>query len=242
MRVKIVFSYDGSKFSGFQRQKTARSVQGEVEKALAKIYNQEILIRGSGRTDAKVHANGQCAHFDIDGTHKGLKQKLNEALMPDIVIKSVQKVPNSFHARMSVLKKEYIYKINLGPFQASLNDYYFQPRYQLDVSLMKDASKVFLGSHDFRNFVSGEKDDTRTHIYSITFVRKPGKLEIHFVGAGFYRYMVRNLVGALLEVGKYKASKEVLQDMIDFPNEVQSLPTAPGEGLYLNKIWYKKVK
>lgn len=242
MRVKIVFSYDGSRFNGFQRQKDARSVQGEIEKALYKIYKQEILIRGAGRTDAKVHACGQCAHFDIDGSLKGLKEKLNEALMPDIVIKSLKKVPNNFHARMSVLKKEYIYKINLGPFQAALNNYYYQPRFQLDAHLMKEASKVFLGTHDFKNFVSGEKDDTKTTIYSITFVKKLGKLEIHFIGAGFYRYMVRNLVGALLEVGKYKASKEVLQDMIDFPNEEKRLPTAPGEGLYLNKIWYKKVK
>lgn len=242
MRIKIVFSYDGSKFNGFQRQKTVKSVQGEIEKALSKIYKQEILIRGSGRTDVKVHADAQCAHFDIDGDYKDLKQKLNKELMPNIVVKSVSKVSDNFHARMSVLKKEYIYKINLGPFQSALNDYYYQPRYQLDIKLMKEAAKVFIGTHDFRNFVSGEKDDTRTHIYSITFVKKSGKLEIRFIGTGFYRYMVRNLVGALLEVGKYKASVQILQDMIDFPNEPASLPTAPGEGLYLHKIWYKKVK
>lgn len=242
MRVKIVFSYDGSKFNGFQRQNDKRSVQKEIEDALFKIYNEEILIRGSGRTDAKVHANRQCAHFDVDGSIKDLKKKLNEALNPDIVIKSLKKTDELFHARFNVKKKEYIYKINLGPYKAALNDYVYQPRYKIDLKLMKEASKVFLGKHDFKNFVSGEKADTSTYIYDIYFTKRFGILEIHFIGAGFYRYMVRNLVGALLEVGKYKVSSEVLQDMLDFPLEPKSLPTAPGEGLYLNKIWYKRIK
>lgn len=239
MRIKLVFSYDGSKFNGFQRQKNVRSVQGEIEKALSIIYNDNIEIKGAGRTDAGVHAMAQCAHFDAIDDVKNLKLAINNILNPDIVIKSASKVSYNFHARHSAVKKEYIYKINLGSFQACLNDYYFQPRFKLDVKAMKKASKLFIGTYDFRNFVAGEKEDTVTTIYDIKFKEKFGKLEISFIGAGFYRYMVRNLMGALIEIGKYKIDEEVIKEMLYNPRVAKSLPTAPSEGLYLKKIWYK---
>lgn len=238
MRIKLTFSYDGSKFNGFQRLNNLRSVQKEIEEALTNIYDTEIEIKGAGRTDAKVHANGQVAHYDTDTNIKNLNQRLNNLLNPDITIKSVRKVSDNFHARMSARKKEYVYKINLGAYQSSLNNYYFQPRYKLDIRAMKDASKLLIGTHDFHNFVAGEREDYVTTIYSITLTKTFGKLEIRFIGAGFYRYMVRNLVGALLEVGKYKISRNVIKEMLDNPNVRKNLPTAPPEGLYLNKIWY----
>ena len=177
-------------------------------------------------------------HFDIKKDIKGLKHKLNLLLNPDIVVKSVSNVNDDFHARLSVKKKEYVYKINIGPFKSSLNCYYYQPRQKLDFALMKDASKVFLGTHDFNNFISGTNDKTVTTIYEINFVKKfDNKIEVHFIGTGFYRYMIRNLMGALLEVGKYNASKEDLLKMLDTIEE-KSLPTAPPEGLYLYKVWY----
>ena len=240
MRKIIIFSYDGSKFYGLQRQKNLRSVQKEMEDALSKIYNEDIVIKASGRTDTGVHAFNQVAHFDSNKEIRDLRNKLNGFLLPDIVVKKVKNVSNDFHARKSVIKKEYIYKINFGPFKSSLNDYYYQPRNKLDINLMKDASKVFLGTHDFRNFISGENDKTVTTIYSITFNKKMDRrLEISFIGTGFYRYMVRNLVGALIEVGKYKISKETLKNMLDTIENKKSLPTAPPEGLYLSKVWYK---
>ena len=238
MRIKITFSYDGSKFNGFQRLNNLRSVQKDIEDALMIIYGEKIEIKGAGRTDAKVHANGQVAHFDVIKKSDGLKDKLNKLLNPDITIKAVKKVNVDFHARKTAKKKEYIYKINLGAYQSSLNDYYYQPRYKIDISLMKDASKLFLGTHDFHNFVAGERDNYITTIYSITFTKTFGKLEIRFIGVGFYRYMVRNLVGALLEVGKYKIRRDVIREMLENPNKPKSLPTAPAEGLYLNKVWY----
>lgn len=238
MRKKIIFSYDGSKFNGLQRQKNTRTVQKTIEEALSKIFEDDIELKASGRTDAGVHAVNQVAHFDIKKDIKGLKHKLNLLLNPDIVVKSVSNVNDDFHARLSVKKKEYVYKINIGPFKSSLNCYYYQPRQKLDFSLMKDASKVFLGTHDFNNFISGTNDKTVTTIYEINFVKKfDNKIEVHFIGTGFYRYMIRNLMGALLEVGKYNASKEDLLKMLDTIEE-KSLPTAPPEGLYLYKVWY----
>ena len=174
MRKKIIFSYDGSKFNGLQRQKNTRTVQKTIEEALSKIFEDDIELKASGRTDAGVHAVNQVAHFDIKKDIKGLKHKLNLLLNPDIVVKSVSNVNDDFHAT----------------------------------------------------------------IYEINFVKKfDNKIEVHFIGTGFYRYMIRNLMGALLEVGKYNASKEDLLKMLDTIEE-KSLPTAPPEGLYLYKVWY----
>ena len=103
---------------------------------------------------------------------------------------------------------------------------------------MKDASKLFIGTHDFRNFVAGTRKDYIATIYSINFSKFNKKLEISFVGRGFYRYMVRNLVGALLEVGEYHISRTAIKNMLDNPSVKKTLPTAKPEGLYLNKIWY----
>lgn len=238
MRIKLTFSYDGSKFFGFQRQKLKRSVQKEIEDALKCIYKQDTFIKASGRTDAGVHANNQVAHYDTDLKIKNIVSKLNILLNPDIVIKNAIVVKDDFHARMSVKKKEYIYKINLGSYKSCLNNYYYQPRYKIDINYMKEASKLFIGTHDFRNFTAGERDDYSTTIFSIKFVKYFDKFEIRFVGTGFYRYMVRNLVGALLEVGKCKIYPDVIKRMLENPEKCQSLPTAPPEGLYLNKIWY----
>ncbi|MBE6155374.1 MAG: tRNA pseudouridine(38-40) synthase TruA [Firmicutes bacterium] len=238
MRIKITFSYDGSKFNGFQRLENLRSVQKEIEGALSNIFNQEVEIKGAGRTDAGVHANNQVAHFDVDKNVSNLKQKMNNILNPDIYIKKLNVVSEKFHARKSARKKEYIYRINLGPYQSSLNDYYYQPRYKIDLSLMRDAAKLFIGTHDFKNFVAGKRDDYTSTIYSITIIKTFNKLELRFIGVGFYRYMVRNLVGSLLEVGKCRIKSSEIKSMLDNPKKEIKLPTAPPQGLYLNKIWY----
>ena len=238
MKIKIVFKYDGSKFNGFQRQKEDRSVQKTIEDALSQLYDEKIEIKGAGRTDTGVHANGQVAHFVVKEKLPDLKTKLNELVRPDIYINNLKVVDDEFHARKSAKKKEYIYKINLGLYKSSYNDYFYQPRYKIHIGDMKIASKYFIGTHDFRNFVSGERDDYTSTIYSITFNRVFDKLEIRFVGTGFYRYMVRNIVGALLEVGKYSVGIPTIREMIDKPEVKKTLPTAPSEGLYLNKVWY----
>ena len=238
MRKVIIFSYDGSKFFGLQRQNNVRSVQKTIEDALSEIYGDEITIKASGRTDTGVHANNQVAHFDVKSDVNNLKNELNKILNPDIIVKKVKNVSDNFHARLSAQKKEYIYKINLGSFKSCLNFYYYQPRQKLDLNLMKEASKVLLGTHDFHNFISGDNDKTVTTIYSITFRKKmDDKVEISFIGTGFYRYMVRNLMGALIEVGKYNTGSEQLKKMLD-TIDTKTLPTAPAEGLYLNKVWY----
>ena len=238
MKVKLTFKYDGSKFNGFQRQNDVRSVQKALEEALSKIYEKDIQIKGAGRTDTGVHANGQVCHYECNVKISNLKNKINLLVNPDIYIDRVKYVSDDFHARLSAKKKEYIYKINLGLFKSSYNDYFYQPRFKLDIGDMRDAAKLFIGTHDFRNFVSGERDNFVSTVYSITFTKVFDKLEVRFVGSHFYRYMIRNMMGALLEVGKYSIKRDVISSMLEDLDTPKTLPTAPACGLYLNKIWY----
>lgn len=236
MRLLLTFSYDGSKFNGFQRQKNVRSVQKEIEDALKKIYNKEIEIKGAGRTDAGVHGVNQCAHFDVYHKKTFLKKKLNNILMPDIKIKCIEEKSSEFHARHSAKAKVYEYKIS---YKKNDNDnYYLVLKNKLDTNKMREASKLFIGHHNYENFVAGKRDNYETYINGIFFKESKNYLIIEFMGMSFYRYMVRNLVGALIEVGKGKIDKEIIQEMLDNPSKEKALPTASPNGLYLKKVIY----
>ncbi len=234
-KVLLQFSYDGSKFNGFQRQNNARSVQGDIEKALSTIYDRKIVIKGAGRTDRGVHALNQYAHVDGIEIKKNLKANLN-ALLSDCVIKKVKYVNDDFHARYSVKKKTYEYIISFNKEDDSR--YYLIYYKDLDINKMKEASKVFIGTHNFKNFVSGERDDYETTIFDIKFKFKKNRLHIYFTGIGFYRYMIRNLVGALVDVGKGSVDISALKDMLINYEVRKQLSTVKSEGLYLVDIKY----
>lgn len=240
MRYLISISYDGSKFQGFQRLKENVSVQKVIEDALTKINKDKVVIKGAGRTDRGVHALDQKAHFDlnINITPEGLKKALNSLVKPYIYINDCKIVDENFHARFCVKEKVYVYKINLGEYNPILKDYVNQNVNNLDIKTMKKASKVFLGVHNFKNFVSGERDNYDCIIYKIKFKVVNNILEIEFTGKSFYRYMVRNLVGALIEVGKHKINSEYLENMLENYDTVINLPTSDACGLYLKQIKY----
>lgn len=235
MKVMAVVSYDGSKFYGFQRQNNVRSVQKELEDTLSRILSEEILVKGAGRTDRGVHAYGQVIHFETSKSIKGLKKKVNKELK-DLSIKKISIVDDNFHARHSVKNKEYIYKIDLSGKKNP--DYYLILKKNIDVKKMQEASKVFIGTHNFKNFVSGERDNYESTILSIRFIKVFNTLIIQFKGVGFYRYMVRNIVGALLELGKAKIDINVIKDMLNKPEIEKRLATASPNGLYLRRIKY----
>ena len=239
MRYLIKFSYDGTKFHGFQRQNDVKNVQGTLERVLSDVFESDIVIKGSGRTDAGVHANGQCAHFDID--KKITKEDINiinRILNDEIVIKSYKLVRNDFHARHEVKKKKYIYKLNIGDFDKTKEGYCYQKRLKLDFSLMKRTMNLFVGTHDFRNFVSGPRLDYTTTIYKTKIKRKGDMVLFEFVGIGFYRYMVRHLVGAVIDVGRGKAKVSDVERMIENPLLEKNLSVVPAEGLYLVEVKY----
>lgn len=239
MRYKIIFSYDGTCFHGFQRQKDLKSVQKVMEDALSNLLGENIVIKGSGRTDAKVHALGQVAHFDTTKKiSKNFLKKLNQELNPEINVKKLRKVNSYFHARHSALGKYYIYKINLGKFNPNYVGYVYQPKRPINGKKIKEIKNIFIGRHSFHNFVAGKREDYWTTIYKIKIKQKENILELHFIGKAFYRYMVRNLVGAMLDYAWGNVDKNILEQMINDENYKKQLKTVPGEGLYLKKVYY----
>ncbi len=244
MKYLISLAYDGSKFYGFQRLKKHETVQKKLEDALSIIAKERIETKGAGRTDRGVHAYDQKVTFriDINIDEEHLKTAINSLVVPYIYIHDVKRVPDDFHPRFHVLQKEYIYKINLGAYNPLYYDYIYEPNYKLDIAKMKECAKFFLGVHNFKNFTSGERANYECIIYDIEFSEKNNILEIKFTGKSFYRYMVRNLVGAMLDVANSKASLDDIKNALEHPEIKRQFKTAIPNGLYLNKIEYENKK
>ena len=246
MRYLMVFSYDGSKYSGYQKQPRVKTIQGEIEKVLTKINsNQKVAIHASGRTDAGVHALNQKAHFDMESkisTDK-LKHSINSLLASDIYVKKIREVDSNFHARFNVKEKEYIYKINMGEYNPIEKDYIYQYNKKLDLVEMEKALKYLEGTHDFKSFTKAcdEKEDYVRTIKQASFIRETkndNKVCISFLGTGFLRYMVRNMVGILIEIGEGKHKSEDVIKILEAKDRRKAGITAPPEGLYLRDVYY----
>lgn len=246
MRYFITFSYDGSKYNGYQKQPRVKTIQGELEKALKQINaGKNVSVSASGRTDAGVHAYNQSAHFDLETeiTCTKLKQALNSLIPNDIYVKNVYEASPDFHARFNVKAKEYIYKINMGNYNPIEKDYVFQYNKKLDIPEMERALKYLEGTHDFRSFVkiAEEKDDyTRTIVQTtlIRDVKNVNQITISILGTGFMRYMVRNIVGMLIEIGEGKYKSEDIINILEMKDRTKAGICAPACGLYLKDVYY----
>lgn len=244
MRFLIKFSYDGTAYCGFQTQPGLNTIQETIENALKIVNNnKKTPIVATGRTDKKVHALSQYAHADIDVdiTEYKLKRALNSNLPNDIHVIETKIVPNDFHARYNVKEKEYKYYINLGEYNPLERNYVFQYNYKLNIEAMKEAIKVFIGTHDFRAFVTEnkEKENCIRTITKASIENIQDKLIITFTGDGFLRYQVRNMVGILIKVGENKISTIDVEKILESKDRTTSGKTAPPEGLYLTKVLYK---
>ena len=240
MRYLIKFSYDGSSYSGFQKQKGLLTIEEEMEKALSKVNDKITKITATGKTDKGVHALCQYAHADIDVkiNEKKLKRALNSNLPPDIHVIETKEVSADFHARYNVKSKTYKYIINTGEYNPLERNYAFQYNHDLDIKKMKDAINVFIGEHDFRAFVTENKDKENC-IRTITDANieaQDKKIIITFTGDGFLRYQVRNMVGILIRVGEGKLSSNDLKRVLESKDRTKSGKTAPAEGLYLVNV------
>ncbi len=243
MRYLIKFSYDGTAYSGFQKQRGLDTIEKRIEDALTIVNNgKKTTITATGRTDKGVHALCQYGHADIDVniTEYKLKRALNSNLPEDIHVIEAIRVSDSFHARYNVKKKEYVYKINVGEYNPIDRNHVFQYNYKLDIDEMKKAIKVFEGRHDFRAFVTEnkEKENCVRTIYKTSINKNNDIIEITFKGDGFLRYQVRNMVGLLIKVGEDKISTEDVEKILESKDRTKSGRTAPAEGLYLTKIEY----
>lgn len=246
MRYLITVSYDGTNFSGYQKQPKQRTVQSEIEKALKEISGgKKIDIHASGRTDAGVHAISQRIHFDLDNkiTIEKLHKGLNSLLPEDIYIKTVEEVNDDFHARFSAIGKEYIYVLNMGEYNPLERNYVYQHNKKLDIVEMERAMKYLEGTHNFKSFTKTdeEKDDYVRTISQTNIIRDPknlNKITLVFVGTGFLRYMVRNMVGVLIEVGEGKRKSGDVIKILNNQDRKSAGKTANPEGLYLKNVFY----
>jgi tRNA pseudouridine38-40 synthase len=242
----MTFSYDGSKYLGYQKQRKGSTVQEELESALTKINSEKkVSVSASGRTDAGVHAINQAAHFDLNGEHDENKilVSLNSLLPDDIYVKKVERVSNDFHARFDAKAKEYIYKINMGEYNPIEKDYIHQYNKRLNVPEIERALKYLEGTHDFKSFTKNDEeqeDYTRTIIQTnlIRDMRELNKITISILGTGFMRYMVRNIVGVLIEVGEGKRKSEDIFHILAAKDRRVAGKTAPPNGLYLKDVLY----
>jgi tRNA pseudouridine38-40 synthase len=241
---KLIIEYDGSRYHGWQRQKEDRSIQGEIEKALKTITTRSVTLIGSGRTDAGVHAQGQVANFRCN-TRLGpedLMNGLNHLLGDDIVIKVCEPASADFHARYDAKSKVYHYKIlNRALPTAIGRQYSWFIRKTLNQEAMRDAIAHIIGSHDFKAFEgSGSaRQHTTRHIYSAELnAHDSGLLVFQIEADGFLRYMVRNIVGTLVDVGLEKLAPQDFKRILDSKDRSQASATAPAHGLTLIKVNY----
>jgi len=246
MRYLITFSYDGTNFSGYQKQPKERTIQEELEKVLKQINdNKKVEVHASGRTDAKVHALNQKAHFDLDIkiTIDKLQKGMNSLLPSDIYVKKIENVENDFHARFNAIGKEYIYQINMGEYNPLEKNYVYQYNKKLDVVEIERAMKYLEGTHNFKSFtkIDEEKEDYVRTISQTYFYRDNkdvNKITLVFVGTGFMRYMVRNIVGTLIEIGEGKRKSEDIINILKAEDRTKAGKTANPEGLYLKNVFY----
>lgn len=246
MRYLMTFSYDGSKYHGYQKQLVGNTIQNTIENALYKIAgNQNIFIHATGRTDAKVHAYNQKAHFDLsfEILPDKLKHSLNSLLPNDIYIKKVEIVPDTFHARFDIKKKEYIYKLNMGEYNPLEKDYVCQWNKELNVKEMQKAIVYLKGSHNFKSFTKANNDILdyqRTIIEAqIQYIPDHNQLLFIFIGTGFLRYQIRNMVGTLLEIGEGKKRAQEINVILKALDRKRAGITAPACGLYLKDVYYE---
>ena len=242
MRYLIDFSYSGELFKGYQRQNGLRTVQEEIEKVLTSINNDVVKIFSAGRTDAKVNALHQKAHFDLNNKISCYKLKfaLNSYLPDDIYINDVIMVDDKFHARYMVKSKTYEYKINVGHYNPIHRTHVYQYCKPLNIKLMKKAMHDFEGTHDFTSFCSAQdkRSDKVREIFKIDLYEKDDIISITFKAKGFLKYQVRSMVGTLIKIGEEKLKPDVIPSLINEKDRKKAPFMAPANGLTLVDVKY----
>lgn len=243
--IKLTIEYEGTNYSGWQRQDNAVTIQEKIEEAVEKATGEKVKLIGSGRTDGKVHALGQVANFLTKSSIPGEKYKyaLKFLLPDDITIMESEEVDLSFHSRFDAIKKRYKYIVYNGELpRAIYRNFSYHVPYNIDIDEMIHASKYLIGTHDFAAFMAtnSEVNSTIRTIYSISIEKNKDLIEFNIEGNSFLRNMVRIIVGTLLNVGFGKLNKEDLPKIILDRKREGAGPTAPPQGLFLEKVFYNE--
>ncbi len=242
-RVLLVIEYDGTNYSGWQKQPSQKTIQGEIEGAIFRAIGREVEIFGSGRTDAGVHALHQTAHFDLDVPVpiSKLAGILNNVLPADIVIKEAFEVAGDFHARFLIKKKCYLYKIYNGEEKrAFLANRMAWVKKNVDIKKMKECAKLLVGEHDFRGLCSANTcaTDFVRKIFSIDIKREGDYIYVAVQGNGFLYNMVRIIVGTLIDYSLDKITLEDVKIALCEGERSKAGQTMPACGLYLQDTIY----
>jgi tRNA pseudouridine38-40 synthase len=236
-RYKLTIEYAGTKYSGWQKQKNARTVQGELERAIGELTRDKTFeFMGSGRTDAGVHALRQVAHLDVRKAlpAESLRRGINDSLPADIHVLAVDSVPHRFHARHAAVARSYLYQIARRR-SAFAKPFVWWVREPLELDLMRQAATGFTGMHDFQAFSDDDPEEKSTDVLveDVTIAEDGDLILVRVGGSHFIWKMVRRMVGALVEVGKGAVA----------PEQVWSVDaarlTAPASGLFLERVFYE---
>jgi tRNA pseudouridine38-40 synthase len=242
VKFKLTIEYAGTRYSGWQVQRNARTIQGELELAVTQATGAHpIELYGSGRTDAGVHALAQVAHLDVDATlpPETLRRRINDALPSDINVLRIERVRHRFHARHDAVARRYVYQIARRR-TAFGKAYVWWVKEDLDLAVMRAAAARFVGMHDFRSFSDDAPDEKSTAVLlERCDVDEDGDLILVVVaGSHFLWKMVRRLVGVLVEVGRGAMPPNDAAGMLSAPSSLPARLTAPASGLMLERVFY----
>jgi len=242
-RFKLTLEYAGGRYSGWQKQTNARTVQGELEQAIAEaIGHDDFECQGSGRTDAGVHALMQVAHLEValGMPLEKFQRRINDALPPDIHVLAVDKAPHRFHARHAAIRRSYLYQVSRRR-SAFAKPFAWWVKEPLDVARMTSAAARFVGRHDFRSFSDADPDDksTAVQVEGVTVAEADDLILIRVVGSHFLWKMVRRMVGVLVEIGKDALPVSAVDDFLERPSGTPARLTAPSAGLFLERVFYE---
>lgn len=241
-RYRLAIEYAGTRYSGWQVQRNARTVQGELLRAVREAAGAAAPdLQGSGRTDAGVHALGQVAHLDLPKAVEPelLRRQMNDVLPADINVLAIEPVPHRFHARRDPVSRSYVYQVARRR-TAFAKPYVWWVKDDLDARAMREAAGIFVGMHDFRSFTDSDPDDVSTHVQvDAVEVKEDGALILFRVtGSHFVWKMVRRLVGVLVEVGRGRLSVDDAEGFLEELSPVPARVTAPASGLFLERVVY----
>ncbi len=240
---KITIQYDGTNYHGWQIQPNGRTIQGELTRALSLLDGRPVTVHGAGRTDAGVHALGQVATFFLERQFEPerLRDAINGNLERDIRVVSVEPAANDFHARFSAKQKTYRYRIFTGAVMSPFDyRYVLHFRGSLNVEAMREAAAVLIGTHDFSAFTVADSE-VENHLRTLQEleIQHEGEMLIFFATAdGFLRYMVRNIVGTLIDIGRGHRRSDEMADILASRDRNRAGTMAKAHGLTLLKIDY----
>ena len=242
-RFKMTLEYEGTRYSGWQVQNNARTVQGDIMKAVEAVTNsREFEVYGAGRTDAGVHALGQVAHLEVRTqlAPQILRMKINDELPADINILRIDKAHQNFHARYDALSRQYVYQISRRR-SAFAKRFVWWVKDPLEIEKMRSAAAIFTGKRDFRSFTADDPDEksTTTNIEEFSLEESGSLILVRIRGSHFLWKMVRRITGMLAEVGRGNLSLDGFERLLKFHSDVPTKYTAPPSGLFLEKVLYK---